>query len=67
MKLITAIIRPDRLPHVKVALFREGVTGITLAAVSGHGGEGEVIQQYRAETVVLEFHEKVKLEIAVND
>lgn len=67
MKLITAIIRPDRLPHVKVALFREGVTGITLAAVSGHGGEGEVIQQYRAETVVLEFHEKVKLEIAVSE
>jgi nitrogen regulatory protein P-II 1 len=66
MKLITAIVRPERLPQVKAALFREGVTGITLIRISGHGGEGEVIQRYRAETVVLEFHEKVKLEIAVS-
>ena len=39
MKLITAIIRPDRLAEVKLALFRAGVTGISLSRVSGHGGE----------------------------
>jgi len=32
MKLITAVIRPERLPQVKAALFRAGVTGITSAA-----------------------------------
>ena len=32
MKLITAVIRPDRLPDVKTALFRAGVTGITISA-----------------------------------
>ena len=67
MKLITTIIRPDRLPEVKAALFRGGVTGITLSRVVGHGGERDVVQQYRAETVVLEFHEKVRIEIAVSD
>lgn len=67
MKLITTIIRPEQLPEVKAALFRAGVTGMTLSRVSGHGGEGEVIQQYRADTVVLEFHEKVKIEMAVSD
>ena len=67
MKLITAIIRPDRLPDVKTALFRAGVTGMTLTRVSGHGGESEVIQQYRAETVVMEFHEKVQIEMAVSE
>jgi nitrogen regulatory protein P-II 1 len=67
MKLITAIIRPERLPEVKAALFRAGVTGMTLTRVSGHGGESEIIQHYRAETMVLEFHEKVKVEMAVSE
>jgi nitrogen regulatory protein P-II 1 len=67
MKLITTIIRPDRLPDVKAALFRAGVTGITLSRVVGHGGERDTVQQYRAETVVLEFHEKVRIEIAVSE
>jgi nitrogen regulatory protein P-II 1 len=67
MKLITCIIRPDRLPEVKLALFRAGVTGITLTRVSGHGGEGEIIQRYRADAVVLEFHEKVKIEMACSE
>lgn len=67
MKLITTIIRPDRLPEVKQALFRAGVTGITLSRVVGHGGERDLVQQYRADTVVLEFHEKVRIEIAVSE
>ena len=67
MKLITAIIRPERLPEVKAALFRAGVTGMTLTRVHGHGGEREVIQRYRADTVVLEFREKVKIEMAVSE
>lgn len=67
MKLITAIIRPDRLPEVKQALFRAGVTGMTLTRVSGHGGEGEVVQRYRADTVILEFHEKVRIEMACSE
>ena len=67
MKLIVTIIRPDRLPEVKAALFRAGVTGITLSRVVGHGGERDLVQQYRADTVVLEFHEKVRIEIAVSE
>lgn len=67
MKLITAIFRPERLPAVKAALFRAGVTGVTFSRVSGHGGEKEIVQQYRAETVVIEFHDKIKLETAVSE
>ena len=63
MKLITTIVRPERLPEVKAALFRAGITGITLSRVSGHGGEHEIVSQYRATTVVMEFHEKVKIEM----
>ncbi len=39
MKLITTIVRPERLPEVKAALFRAGITGVTLSRVSGNGGE----------------------------
>jgi len=67
MKLITTIIRPERLPEVKAALFRAGVTGITLTRVAGHGGEQEVLSQYRGATVVMEFHEKVKVEMACSE
>ncbi|HXM38891.1 MAG TPA: P-II family nitrogen regulator [Gemmatimonadales bacterium] len=67
MKLITTIVRPERLPEVKTALFRAGVTGITLSRVSGHGGEHEVLSQYRGTTLVMEFHEKVRIEMAVSE
>ena len=67
MKLITTIVRPERLPEVKTALFRAGVTGITLSRVSGHGGEREILSQYRGTTVVMEFRDKVKIEMAVSE
>jgi nitrogen regulatory protein P-II 1 len=67
MKLIVAIIRPEMLADVKRALFEVGVTGMTLSRVSGHGGERDVVQQYRGESVVLEFHEKVRIEMACSE
>src|SRR2546430_14025721 len=67
MKLITAVVRPEWLPQVKAALFRAGVTGITINRVSGHGGEHEMLEHYRGRTVVLEFREKVRPEVAVSE
>lgn len=67
VKLIRAIIRPEKLADVKAALFRAGVTGITLTRVSGHGGEREIVQSYRAERLLLEFHEKVMVEMACSE
>ncbi len=67
MKLIVAIIRPEKLADVKRALFQVGVTGMTLSRVSGHGGERDTVQRYRGDTVVLEFHEKVRIEMACSE
>jgi nitrogen regulatory protein P-II 1 len=67
MKLIVAIIRPEKLADVKRALFQAGVTGMTLSRVSGHGGERDMVQHYRGDTVVLEFHEKIRLELACSE
>jgi len=65
--MIVAVIRPEKLGDVKRALFRAGVTGMTVSRVSGHGGEQEIVESYRASTVVLEFREKVRIEIAVSE
>lgn len=67
MKLITTVIRPERLPEVKAALFRAGVTGITISRCSGHGGERELIEHYRGSSMVLEFREKIKIEMACSE
>ena len=67
MKLIIAIIRPEKLADVKRALFQVGVTGMTLSRASGHGGERDVLQRYRGATVVMEFREKVRIEMACTD
>jgi nitrogen regulatory protein P-II 1 len=67
VKLITCIIRPERLAAVKEALFRAGITGITISRVSGHGGEREVHEHYRGASLVLEFRDKVKIEMACSE
>lgn len=67
MKLVTAIIRPERLPQVKEALFRAGITGMTISRVSGHGGEAVQVERYRGGQRLIEFHEKVQIVIAVSD
>ena len=67
MKLITCVIRPERLHVVKEALFQAGVTGMTLTRVSGHGGEQEMVEHYRGSALVLEFRDKIRIEMAVSE
>ena len=67
MKLITAIVRPDRLAHIKESLFKAGVRGITISRVSGHGGQAGITEQYRGSQFVVEFHEKIEIKIAVSE
>ncbi|MFL5577602.1 MAG: P-II family nitrogen regulator [Gemmatimonadaceae bacterium] len=67
MKYIIAVIRPERLHAVKEALFRAGVTGMTLSRVSGHGGEREIVEHYRGTAVLHEFRDKVRIDMAVSD
>lgn len=67
MKLVIAIIRPERLNDVLEALFDADVRGITVTRVDGHGGELDTVETYRGATVKMELTEKVRLEIGVSD
>ena len=67
MKLVVAIIRPDKLNDVLEALYRAEVRGLTISRVRGHGGETESVETYRGTTVKVELHDKVRIEIGVSD
>jgi len=67
MKLIVAIVRPDKVNDVLGALYRAEVRGLSLSRVQGHGGELERVETYRGTTVKVELTEKVRFEIGVSD
>ena len=67
MKLIVAIIRPEKLNDVLEALYRAEVRGLTVSRVLGHGGETESVETYRGTTVKVSLQEKVRLEIGVSE
>jgi nitrogen regulatory protein P-II 1 len=67
MKLITAIVRPEKLSEVLEALFKAEVRGLTISRAQGHGGETEQVETYRGSTVKMELVDKVRLDIGVSD
>ena len=67
MKLVVAVVRPEKLSEVLEALYRAEVRGLTINRVQGHGGETERVENYRGTTVKMELSEKVRLEIGVSD
>lgn len=67
MKLVVAVIRPEKVNDVLEALFRADVQGLTISRVKGHGGETERVETYRGTTVKMELSEKVRLEIGVSN
>ena len=67
MKLVVAVVRPEKLGEVLEALFLHEVRGLTISRVQGHGGETERVETYRGTTVKMELSEKVRLEIGVSD
>jgi nitrogen regulatory protein P-II 1 len=67
MKLVVAIVRPEKLSDVLMELFKAEVQGLTISEVRGHGGEIEQVENYRGTTVKMSLSEKVRLEIGVSD
>jgi nitrogen regulatory protein P-II 1 len=65
MKLITAIIRENKLDKVREALIKAEITRITVQRVSGHGQQMQE-EIYRGRKIIPNMIPKVKLEIAVN-
>ena len=67
MKLIIAIIQPNRLEEVKEELYKAQVNLITVSEVLGHGRQMGVTEIYRGAKETGNLLRKIRLEIAVND
>jgi nitrogen regulatory protein P-II 1 len=67
VKLVVAIVRPEKANEVLEALYRAEVKGITLGRVQGHGGELDRVETYRGTTVKVDLTDKVRFDIAVSD
>ena len=67
MKKIEAIIRPFKLDEVKIALVNAGVVGMTVSEVPGFGRQKGQTERYRGSEHTVEFLQKLKVEIVVDD
>jgi nitrogen regulatory protein P-II 1 len=66
MKMITAVIQPDKLDEVREALIAAEITRITVSRCTGHGQSSDE-DIYRGQKVVPNLLPKVRLDIACND
>ena len=67
MKKVEAIIRPFKLEDVKIALVNAGIVGMTVSEVRGFGRQTGQVERYRGSEFTVEFLQKLKLEIVVDD
>ncbi len=67
MKLIIAIIQPNRLEAVKTALTEVEVFRLTLMDCQGFGRQKGHTEVYRGHELAVNLLRKVQLQIAVND
>jgi nitrogen regulatory protein P-II 1 len=67
VKLVIAIVRPEKANDVLEALYRAEVRGVSMSRVQGHGGELERVETYRGTTVKMGLADKMRFEIAVSE
>ena len=67
MKIVVAIIQPEKLDDVKTALFNAEIHKMTVSRVKGCGQQGGYTEHYRGQMRAVNLLEKVRVEIAVNE
>lgn len=67
MKLIVAIIQPEKLTDVKQALFEAKICKMTVSNVIGAGQQMGYSETYRGAISEINLLKKVRIDIAVND
>jgi nitrogen regulatory protein P-II 1 len=67
MKMVQAIIRPEKMPHVKKALEEQGFIAMSITEMTGRGEQKGIKLQYRGNTMEVDTLPKIKLEMVVKD
>jgi Amt family ammonium transporter len=67
IKMVTAVVRPDKLGDIKQALAEINAPSLTVTNVSGRGSQPAKKGQWRGEEFTVDLHQKVKVEVVVAD
>ena len=67
MKMVKAIIKPERFELVKKALEEKGVTAMTTTEVQGRGEQKGITLEYRGKKMTVDMLPKIQIEIVVRD
>jgi len=67
MKMVKAIIKPERFEFVKKALEDKGFIGMTISEVKGRGEQKGITLQYRGGLMTVDLLPKIQIEIVVKD
>jgi nitrogen regulatory protein P-II 1 len=67
MKMVKAIIKPERFEFVKKALEEKGFAGMTVYEVKGRGEQKGIAIEYRGKTMTVDMLPKIQIEIVVRD
>lgn len=67
MKLVTAIVRPERIDEVRDALERFGVNGMTVSQANGYGQQRGHIEVYRGAEYNSDLLPKIRVEVLATD
>ncbi|MEZ2389368.1 P-II family nitrogen regulator [bacterium RCC_150] len=67
MKLITAIVRPERIDDVREALERCGVNGLTVSQANGYGRQRGYVEVYRGAEYSSDLLPKIRVEVLATD
>jgi nitrogen regulatory protein P-II 1 len=67
MKLVIAVIRPEKFESVKKALEAQGVVGMTVSEVKGRGEQKGIALQFRGKAMPVDLIPKIKIEMVVTN
>ena len=67
IKMVTAVVRPDKLGDIKQALAEIQAPSLTVTNVSGRGSQPAKKGQWRGEEFTVDLHQKVKVDVVVAD
>ncbi|QDT10492.1 P-II family nitrogen regulator [Planctomycetes bacterium K23_9] len=67
MKIVTAIINSSKLDDVRDAIEAAGAHGVTVTKAKGFGRQKGHTETYRGAEYTIEFHPKLRVEVAVED
>ncbi len=65
MRMVIAVIRPEKFDDIKAELEAKGIVGMTVTEVRGRGAQRGISLQFRGKSMPVDLIPKLKLEMVV--